>query len=280
MKGSVQQIKIVAETKAIKQIKMSSQGNDLIISGFYSDKIFAGSGEWTTVNIGDKQSGVFYGRVNSSEPFKLKIITNDFGPEFIDVEGKKDSYVISADFLLQDIIVTDDGKCYIFSENISNSSYNNYAYFSNYGSGPVLIGNAGYNTTYYRDILIVELDKEGKIKHHIIVRKKQDGKESLIPYCSYVKSVKDGKIRLIFSDDNKNIPGQRKILPFKNSNYAMTVVCTIDEQGNEKRDIVDMTDEIWLIKISEIIKKSESEFIVYKSNTRAETFMFGVLKLE
>jgi hypothetical protein len=279
MKGSVQQIKIVAETKAIKQIKMSSQGNDLIISGFYSDKIFAGSGEWTTVNIGDKQSGVFYGRVNSSEPFKLKIITNDFGPEFIDVEGKKDSYVISADFLLQDIIVTDDGKCYIFSENISNSSYNTYAYFSNYGSGPVFIGNAGY-TTYYRDILIVELDKDGKIKRHVVVRKKQDGKESLIPYCSYVKSVKDGKIRLIFSDDNKNIPGQKKILHFKNSNYAMTVVCTIDEKGNEKRDIVDMTDEIGLIKISEIIKKNESEFIVYKNNTRAETFMFGVLKLE
>lgn len=36
-----------------------------------------------------------------------------------------------------------------------------------------------------------------------------------------------------------------------------------------------MTDEIGLIKISEIIKKNESEFIVYKNNTRAETFMFG-----
>lgn len=60
----------------------------------------------------------------------------------------------------------------------------------------------------------------------------------------------------------------------------MTVVCTIDEQGNEKRDIVDMTDYIGIIKISEIIKKNESEFIVYKCNTRAETYMFGVLKLE
>lgn len=110
--------------------------------------------------------------------------------------------MISADFLLQDITVTDDGKCYIFSEDISNSSYNTYAYFSNYGTGSVYTGNAGY-TTYYRDILIVELDKEGKIKRHVVVRKKQDGKESLIPYCSYVKSVKDGKIRLIFSDDNK-----------------------------------------------------------------------------
>ncbi|MBO9701789.1 MAG: hypothetical protein J7604_16400 [Sporocytophaga sp.] len=279
MKGAVQQTKIVAESKAIKQIKMSSQGDDLIITGFYSDKIITGSGEWKTVTIVDKQSGVFYGRVNSLEPFKLKIANIDFGPEFIDVEDKKDSYVISADFLLQDISVTDDGKCYIFSEEISNSSYGTFANFSSNGAGPFFVGAAGY-TIYYRDILIIELDKEGKIKRHVVVRKKQDGKDSLIPYCSYVKSVKDGKIRLVFSDDNKNIPGENKKAHFKNSNYAITVVCTIDEQSNEKRVVVDFTDEIGLIKISEIIKKNESEFVVYKNNTRAETFMFGVLKLE
>ncbi|WP_028978348.1 hypothetical protein [Sporocytophaga myxococcoides] len=282
LKGSLQQVKIEPESKEIRQIQLTSQGDDLIISGFYNNRIVTGPKDWQTITIEKKQSGIFYGRVNTSEPFKLKIITSDFGPEFTDVEGKKDSYTISNDFLLQDITVMENGNSYIFSEDISVDSPSNTpmlpVYYSS--SGIFMAGGSSETKIYFRNILIIELDKDGNIKRHMVVRKKQDGKESLIPFCSYFKSVKNGKIRLIFSDDNRNIPGQKKILHFKNSNYGMTVVCTIDEQSNEKREVVDSTDDIGLIKISELIKKSESEFIVYKCNTREETFKFGVLKLE
>jgi len=278
LKGSVQQVKIEPESKEIKQIQMTSQKDDLIISGFYNNRIVTGPKDWQTVTIEKKQSGIFYGRVNTSETFKLKIITNDFGQEFKNVEGKKERNTISNNFLLQDISVMDNGSCYIFSEDIVVDE--NITTPANFGASGFYFPDGSQTKIYYKNILIIELDRDGKIKRHMVVRKNQIGKVSLVPYCSYLKSVKDGKIRLIFSDSNINIPGQKKISPFKNSDYAITVVCTIDEQSNEKRVVVDFTNDIGLIKISEIIKKNESEFIVYKNNTRAETYMLGVLKLE
>ncbi|MFM2267716.1 MAG: hypothetical protein RL757_1157 [Bacteroidota bacterium] len=228
---------------------------EIVLGGFYSEK--------GTFSI----KGTCYFRLNpvtelfgatQKSPFSLDFMTTHLS-EKNKVKAQKAAQNNDPtddrelyDYALNDLVVRPDGSVLVVAEQyFLEEQYQNN---NNNGFGSGLYGNRGFYDPYYssgiygnnlntrrdfifhyNDIIVVNLDKEGKQVWASQIPKNQATMNDNGLLSSFVMAESEGKLHFIFNDNARNFAkkgGQKTYrYNFSNNSDAMVVMATLDADG-------------------------------------------------
>jgi hypothetical protein len=217
------------------------QKGNLVCGGFYTSpsmSVFKGvfiiitdPAKGTILNSSYKTFGPEYSRTMiSDEVKKLNLVF----PNALDDYG----------YEIRELKVLSNGTIKMITEQRIYVSYNANNSFN------------VYNFRSFENILCVSADISGKIQWIARIPKKQDDYPlDTYYYSSYQSRISDGTLQFFYNDNIENL-NSSKSLYFEYNSKFVTVMTTVDENGNVK------TDELWDPKVDKVMIVPKSFFFV------------------
>ncbi len=235
-KNALEQFDVSLGTNYINDISytIDNENKKLLITGFYANK-----------NTGTL-TGVFYQRIDMASK-KVDIEnTKEFERDFL-LDHLSESKVdknkeISNHYDIRQLVRRDDGGLVMVAE-----------YYMMYvTSTTTRSGNTTYTTYtyhyYYNDIILFNIDKEGKIGWSITIPKIQYSTNDGGYYSSYLLSVEKDKMIFLYYDNEENFNKNSKkksknrlkieVKSMTNMYKAVLAMAVVDYEGNLSREIV------------------------------------------
>ncbi len=245
-----------------------SDENDILCSGFYSDKGALGILGSYFLRIDGKTKEV------ASKSFKK--FDKDFVLEnlhkrvekAVKKREKRGKETGLYRYRLDDIILRSDGGALLVGEQFYTRTVTTTS-TSNTGV------TSTRTTTYYynNDIIIININPDGEVQWTKRIAKKQVSTNTNM-YSSYVKAVVKDKIYFVFNDNAKNLnyKGSGGVENFKvGGKNAIATLVTMDKNGNQEREALFNTkdaDVVALPMMSEQVSKNEVVLFGNKRKTR------------
>ena len=235
-KGATEQFDISLGSQYISDISytIDNDNKKLLITGFYANK-----------NTGTL-TGVFYQRIDMISKKVEVENTKEFDRDFL-LDHMKEKKVdknkeISNHYDIRQLVRRDDGGLVMVAE-----------YYMMYvTSHTTRSGNSTYTTYtyhyYYNDIILFNIDKDGKIDWSVTIPKIQytinDGGYA----SSFLLSVEKDKMIFLYYDNEENINKNSKkksnkrlkieVKSMPNINKAVLAMAVVDYEGNLSREVV------------------------------------------
>jgi hypothetical protein len=242
------------ENKSLRAVNcFIDKENNLICSGFYCDA------EKTNSTKGDKLDGAFYIKVDA----KTKEISN------------KEFNVLNKNTIAQLDIGKLNSPSYQFGKlniigNEADRSITLFAEQSYISNSPGL----SYSTFFNYNILVVEINPEGKIIWEKIIPKAQKT-ISRETYSSYSFTHSNNRLYFIYNDNTSNITEMdvKKISLMDALDKSSAVLVQLDGKGEMQKEELFNTGKAGLIFVSAATKQiSPSEVIIYAENQNVYKF--------
>ena len=171
--------------------KIDNRNGNIVAAGFYADDAIHSS----------NAEGIFYNVFNMSNPSESFIRFEAFTPEFI-ARVKGNRKVRTNDrlytFVIDDIILRQDGGALIIAESFYKTLRNSADLFDPYNYNAVNDINITY---HYEDLLIVSVMPNGEIHWKNVLPKNQTSIGDLGRYASYSKVNTGTSIEFIYNDE-------------------------------------------------------------------------------
>ncbi len=210
------------------QIAIDKNG-DFACGGFYSS------------NASDNVDGTFWLKLDGETTEIISENYKEFDIDFItqnvkervkkklEKKEKKGKSIELYKFQLDEIIFHGDGGAVLVGEQY---------YVSVLTSTDA---NGRTTTTYiynYRDIIVVKISGEGEIEWAEKIPKRQVSRNDGGFYSSYQLSIVKDKLYFIFNDNEKNLTneGDGKLKNFTGDKESLTVLVTMDDKGQQKKE--------------------------------------------
>ena len=210
------------------QIAIDKNG-DFACGGFYS------------TNNSDNVDGTFWLKLDGKTTEVISENYKEFSIDFItqnvkervkkklEKKEKKGKSIELYQFQLDEIIFHGDGGAVLVGEQfyITTSTFTDAN------------GRTTTTTIYnYRDIIVVKISGDGEIEWAEKIPKRQVSRNDGGFYSSYQLSIVKNKLYFIFNDNEKNLnnEGDGKIKNFTGDKESLTVLVTMDDKGNQKKE--------------------------------------------
>ncbi len=260
---------IVLEMKdvyiSLNQTKLTVDANqNIIVAGLYS------------YERGFRQDGTFYirlnGKTHKTDISKFSFFKPDFTVD--DIYSKapvlknrpgstvKKNVKYLMNYLLKDLHVYKDGSVLLLAEQFGGTSNPN---------GNVIF----YNSV--KNILLVRIDKYGKIKWNKKIKKVQTGNYKIL---SFVYGVHDGSIYIVFNDSRKNNKPRKSPATYEGDKNLYLVLYTFDENGNGKRtNVVDgKKTNFYMITEFSFFDEEKNSFIINRGYIKIDFAILDINK--
>jgi len=251
------------------QIALNSK-NDIICAGFYSNVgTFSINGSYY-MNI-DGSSGEITNK--NFKEFDLDFITQNMTEREAERTKKKESKgkdVELYEYDLDDLIIRDDGGVILIGEqfyiNIFTTTYTN-------ANGSMTSTSTTHY--YYNDIIVININPEGKIDWAKKIPKYQESVNDGGTYSSYTKGFLSDKLFFIFNDNPKNLTnkGNGKLSNYNPNRESIVALVTMDSDGNQSKEALykmKRSDVLIRPKLSKQI--SENEMILFGKKGKMQQF--------
>ena len=200
-----------------------ASNNDAVISGFYSKD------QLNTIG------GTFYFRISSKENALVAGGLSPFPDEFLSEfsSSRRAERASELDrFRLKEMLVDSLGRVVLIGE----QHYVNERITTDMGNGRQRI-------TYdyiYNDLLVIQLDKKGKILWNKRIAKEQMSVDDSGPYSSFAAGFSNEKLVLLFNDHPDNTAllaenGKSRLKPFRSFGKSVITLVEITSEGQLKR---------------------------------------------
>jgi hypothetical protein len=235
-KNALEQFDVSLGTNYINDISytIDNDNKKLLITGFYANK-----------NTGTL-SGVFYQRIDMVSKTVEIENTKEFERDFL-LDHLKESKVdknkeISNHYDIRQLVRRDDGGLVMVAE-----------YYMMYVTSTTTRNGNTSTTTYtyhyyYNDIILFNIDKDGKIGWSVTVPKIQYSTNDGGYYSSYLLSVEKDKMIFLYYDNEENFNKNSKkksknrlkieVKSMTNIHKAVLAMAVVDYDGNLSREIV------------------------------------------
>lgn len=260
------------EDKFITDItyKIAKNG-DLICSGLYSKN--------GTYSI----KGAFYMLIdfesrkiknNSIKEFDQDFITQGWSDKAIakakKKEVKKDKAIELYEYDLKDFILREDGGAVLLAEQ----------YFVRVSTYTTRDANGNTTTRtvyhyYYNDIIVININPEGKIEWTTRVEKNQHSTNDGGALSSYVLQVDKDMLHLVYNEDARNYfeKEERKQMSRKDKKANLTVITTIDKKGEQEKEILINASEENTYPVPKFSQQiDEDELLIYTRSGKKRKF--------
>jgi len=230
----IKEIDIDIKDKYVSDMVAASlPNNDIVCIGYTSPK-----------SLSNKIDGFFYAVIDYNTLELKKISQQLFEPRFIakglsdsktktlETQAAKGQELTLENFYFKDIVVKNDGSVIAFSEQINKNNDVDYIY-------------------HFDDIIIINYQPSGELNYIVKIPKRQhlnSGDKSLL---SYIYSIVDNKIYVLFNDNINNLVTPNPIPPkvFTNMPQLATgnwgvALCTIDDNGHLSKELLFSYNEI------------------------------------
>ncbi|HNQ21203.1 MAG TPA: hypothetical protein PKI46_09100, partial [Bacteroidales bacterium] len=157
---------------------------------------------------------------------------SDSKTKTVETQAAKGQELTLENFYFKDIVVKNDGSVIAFSEQINKNNDVDYIY-------------------HFDDIIIINYQPSGELNYIVKIPKRQhlnSGDKSLL---SYIYSIVDNKIYVLFNDNINNLVTPNPIPPkvFTNMPQLATgnwgvALCTIDDNGHLSKELLFSYNEI------------------------------------
>lgn len=253
-------------------LKINKNTDNAIVSGFYNDQ------------DNEVLKGLFYFEIDQSNAV-VKKNNKDFPDEFIQEfkkhkETKKDKKNndndddgLSKGFTIDALLPREDGGSYLTSE----------YYFSKTVCTTSSNGSTRCNTYYYHyDIVVVNISPEGNIQWFYRIPKRQM-EVNINRYASYVSTVYDNNLYILFNDNPKNMDNEddEKSTTTNRFNKAICALAKLDINKNFSKKELFKNDEVEKILApfkSRIL--ANNVIILYTDKYRDNDPKLGKLEIE
>ncbi len=235
-----------------------NEEKNIVCSGFYSEKGIS------------SVKGIFYTSIDYKSGELITQSFEEFKTEFIEEltigrtekRKKKKAKRLKElyNFRLNELLVGDDGSTIIVAEQ--------YSFQQMFSNGFVGRG-ASKSIPYYffNDIIVVKIDSDGAIEWTKRIPKYQFTVDDEGLYSSYSFFMKKDKMYFIYNDNLKNITEKSNTNithNFTRGENAYVCICTIDLEGNMKREVLIKTRGLSFLIRPNIIKKvKDNELIIF-----------------
>jgi hypothetical protein len=224
----IKEIDIDIKDKYVSDMVAASlPDNDIVCIGYTSPK-----------SLSNKIDGFFYALIDHNTLELKQIKQQLFEPRFIsegfsdsktkniEAQAEKGKELTLENFYFNSIVVKADGSVIAFSEQINKNNDQDYIY-------------------YFDDIIIINYLPSGEFNYILKIPKRQHinaGDKSLL---SYIYSVVDNKIYVLFNDNVNNLVTPNPVPPkvFTNvpqlsiNNWGVAL-CTIDDNGSLSKELL------------------------------------------
>ncbi len=273
-------IKIALESKYICQAQLiENPDKDLVITGYYSNKRSEKNTFLADKKLGSHSAdGIYFYKAVFDESNKLKdVITSytEFPLEMLisgesekmktkQLEKEAKGELEQNNLELREVIFNTDGSMTIVGEE----------YF--YTESSYTANNKQYTeyTYFYKDILIIKTDKNGKMLWHQKIKKYQSG--SLKKSLSYSRCVFNDNIYFIYANNTPD-PELKDKIPEGKLKGSFLTIARLDAKGNVTKDLLYIDDEDAELK-PRYFENIEKGILVERLNKGKNTSK--ILKLE
>lgn len=263
--SDVKEYSINLDEKYINSMSMNiNKETDLIsIAGFYND------------DENKSLQGMFNLEINGESAIKknMKDFPNDFIEEFKKHKVNKkndDDDGLSTRFKIDYVLPKKDGGSFITSE------------FFYIKTVTVTTSSGTRTTTYYYnyDILVANVDKEGKITSFTRIPKRQVEVNRML-YSSYVATEYNNKLYLLYNDNPKNEELEEDEKSVKTTGFGKSncVMYVLDNEGNSSKKVLYSNEETETILRPLDSRIMDSNLIMLYA-TKKKDEKLGVLKIE
>ncbi len=274
----IKDYEIKLSDKFISDLQFKFDGeNTLVVAGFYS--------ETDASNI----KGSFFMKINLETKEVIKETLKPFGFEFI-VSGlsekeqekqkkkeEKGKEIEMMDFDLDDIILHENGSYSLIAEQFDIQTYQTYQ--------PGANGAPGTWTThykyYYNDIIVVNISKEGEINWMTKLNKYQASVDDGGYYSSYVYTVVDNNIYLIYNDhpDNLDQTQESKFKSYRRGKETVQMIVEINDEGKVTKDVLFSTEKGEVVLRPKSCIRSDKGNLMLYANRRNE-YQFDLIQFK
>lgn len=264
-------VEIDKKGKFIKNIRMDiNLSKALIITGFYCN----------TEEYGE--DGLFYLKMDLKTKNVFVENFKEFGQDFIlenriELAVKKTKeYPEGVDYILynfeiDNIVLKEDGSAIVTGEQSYYRTVDNVNGFNDYGSRNI----TSTRTYYYRNIIAINIDKEGSVLWMETIGKFQECASNERTLSSYMPLFIGDKMCFIFNDHPDNIEtygGNDAYENFRKKNSQIVIV-EVDRNGiKEKSLLFSAGDDVVLTRPTICKQISDSTFVLYIENGEIEHF--------
>lgn len=306
--SDVQEYKINLQDKFVTDLTFRpNEANDLIFSGFYSEK-------------GAKSvKGTCFFKINPQTKDMSSISTREFELDFLTenlTEKNKERAKAAAmtdnkekeaelpSYSLDKLILRSDGGVIMIAEQyfIEERFNNNFNRWGSPWGSPLGYGYGWYDPFYspwfdpygfrynnnrqadyyfnYNDILVVNIKPDGDIEWSARIPKRQMSRNDGGVYSSYAMSTVADKLYFIYNEDPRNLdPNRKKIYTDEPDKYSVVVLAQIDRAGKVKKAPLFQNKEEGVITRPKICRQiGRYNMAIYGEQGR--NYKFGLLGFE
>jgi len=266
------QYPLIIKDKYIDQMTLAlTENDDIIVGGLYGLKDMS------------KISGTFYLRIDgntqqveasSFKEFPLDFITEGMTErqeKKTKKKAEKGKDVGLYSYELRNLTIATDGSVSFIAEQ-------SYVVVNTYTDAN---GVTRTTYTYYdNDIIMVNVNPEGKIVDNIKIPKYQRASTPI--FSSYLLGLDDDKAYFIFNDNVKNllINERSKMKPFTGQKKAVAVVVTVDANGRQKKSALFNAKEVGTLLRPKVSKQFKTGEELYLVGQKGKKLSLGRINLE